>query len=311
MNTPLLTNLFSLSSYTLICFGIGLLIAVSLGFVGGYLLGKGGPRRDIRRARKHLQNCYQHVQQSLETAYAACTLLEKYPGTILTEDQSADLNRKRSKLLDLINRLVERRAPDPDPALKPQKSEKKQLQEFPPQQWTLLPEQTHIKLPDASAFEANLEMMLLAGTETELNSGMLLIQMNQSEQLKERFGIMAPAKFMKTLSRLALHKIRDEDVICVWKSDTLGVLFPGFTVSEGQACAELIRDAIRHHHFRLETSSPEVVVTASLAYITCIPGDSTELALERGAHALEQSQKQGRNQLIIQDSHSYEHKRAV
>ncbi|QDV17883.1 response regulator PleD [Gimesia panareensis] len=311
MTAILLTNLFSLSSDILICFGVGLLIAVSLGFVAGYLLGKGSSARDFRRAKQHLQNCYEHVQKSLETSYEACALLEKYPGTILTREQSTQLNQKRSKLLDLIGRLVERRAPDPAAEAAPQKTEKKKLQPFPELQWALQPEQSHIKLPDASAFEANLEMMLLAGSETELNSGLLLVQMNQCEQLKERFGIMAPAKFMKTLSRLVLHKIRDEDVVCVWKSDTLAVLFPGLTITEGQACAELVRDAIRHHHFRLETSSPEVVVTASLAYITCVPGDSAELVLERGAHALTQSQKRGRNQLIIQDSHSYEHKRAV
>lgn len=311
MTAILLTNLFSLSSDILICFGVGLLIAVSLGFVAGFLLGKGSTARDFRRAKQHLQNCYEHVQKSLETAYEACALLEKYPGTILTREQSTQLNQNRSKLLDLIGRLVERRMPDPAAEAAPQKIEKKKLPPFPELQWTLRPEQTHIKLPDSSAFEANLEMMLLAGTETELNSGLLLVQMNQCEQLKERFGIMAPAKFMKTLSRLVLHKIRDEDVVCVWKSDTLAVLFPGLAVSEGQACSELVRDAIRHHHFRLETSSPEVVVTASLAYITCVPGDSAELVLERGAHALTQSQKQGRNQLIIQDSHSYEHKRAV
>jgi len=306
-----LASLFSLSSDILICFGVGLLIAVSLGFVAGYLLGKGSTDRDFRRAKKHLQNCYQHVQKSLETAYAACALLEKYPGPILTREQSAELNQKRSRLLDLVGRLVERKTPDPAAESASPKTDKKKLQDFPEMQWALQPEQTHIKLPDASAFEANLEMMLLAGTETEQNSGLLLVQMNQHEQLKDRFGLMAPAKFMKTLSRLVLHKIRDEDVICVWKSDTLAILFPGLTVSEGQACSELIRDAIRHHHFRLETSSPEVVVTASLAYITCVPGDSAELALERGAHALTQSQKQGRNQLIIQDSHSYEHKRAM
>ncbi|QDT26015.1 GGDEF domain-containing protein [Gimesia panareensis] len=311
MTAILLTNLFSLSSDILICFGVGLLLAVSLGFVAGYLLGKGSSARDFRRAKQHLQNCYEHVQKSLETAYEACALLEKYPGTILTREQSTQLNQKRSKLLDLIGRLVERKAPDPAAEAVPQKTEKKKLQPFPELQWALQPEQSHIKLPDASAFEANLEMMLLAGSETELNSGLLLVQMNQCEQLKERFGIMAPAKFMKTLSRLVLHKIRDEDVVCVWKSDTLAVLFPGLTITEGQACAELVRDAIRHHHFRLETSSPEVVVTASLAYITCVPGDSAELVLERGAHALTQSQKRGRNQLIIQDSHSYEHKRAV
>lgn len=312
MTATLLTILFSLSTGDLICFGAGLLVAVCLGFAAGFFLGKGAPARAIRRAKKHRHNCFQHVQQSLDTAFEACSLLEKYPGNILTQEQSQALNQKRSKLLDLVNRLMERKLPEPkSEPVAPPPPDKKKIQDFPAMQWALQPEQTHLKLPDSSAFEANLEMMLLAGTSIELNSGLMLVQMNQYEQIKERFGIMAPVKFMKTISRLALHKIRDEDVICIWKSDTLVILFPGLTVTEGQHCAELIRDAIRHHHFRLETSSPEVVVTASLAYITCIPGDSTELVLERGVHALTESQKQGRNQLIIQDSHSYEHKQAV
>lgn len=47
-----LASLFTLSSDILICFGVGLLIAVSLGFVAGYLLGKGSTDRDFRRAKK-------------------------------------------------------------------------------------------------------------------------------------------------------------------------------------------------------------------------------------------------------------------
>lgn len=307
----LLVSQFSLSNDVLICFGAGLLIAVSLGFATGYFVGKSAPARNLRRAKKHIQNCFEHVKEALDTAQAACALLEKFPGMILTKEQSNEISKKRGNLLDLINRLVERKVSDQEPILLEKKPEKKKIQEFPAMQWAFQPEQTHLKLPDASAFEANLEMMLLAGTSTELNSGLLLVQMNQYEQLKERFGIMAPVKFMKTISRLILHKVRDEDVICVWKSDTLAILLPGFSSSDGQTNAEMIRDAIRHHHFRLETTSSEVVVTASLAYLTCVPGDSAELILDRGLHALAKSQKQGRNQLIIQDSHSYKNKEAV
>lgn len=307
----LLVSQFSLSNDVLICFGAGLLIAVSLGFATGYFVGKSAPARNLRRAKKHIQNCFEHVKEALDTAQAACALLEKFPGMILTKEQSNEISKKRGNLLDLINRLVERKVSDQEPILLEKKPEKKKIQEFPAMQWAFQPEQTHLKLPDASAFEANLEMMLLAGTSTELNSGLLLVQMNQYEQLKERFGIMAPVKFMKTISRLILHKVRDEDVICVWKSDTLAILLPGFSSSDGQTNAEMIRDAIRYHHFRLETTSSEVVVTASLAYLTCVPGDSAELILDRGLHALAKSQKQGRNQLIIQDSHSYKNKEAV
>ncbi len=307
----LLTSQFSFSNDVLICFGAGLLIAVSMGFAAGYFVGKSAPARNLRRAKKHIQNCFEHVKEALDTAQAACALLEKFPGMILTKEQSNEISKKRGNLLDLINRLVERKVSDQEPILLEKKPAKKKIQEFPAMQWVFQPEQTHLKLPEASAFEANLEMMLLAGTSTELNSGLLLVQMNQYEQFKERFGIMAPVKFMKTISRLILHKVRDEDVICVWKSDTLAILLPGFSSSDGQTNAEMIRDAIRHHHFRLETTSSEVVVTASLAYITCVPGDSAELILDRGLHALAKSQKQGRNQLIIQDSHSYKNKEAV
>ncbi|WP_299461650.1 diguanylate cyclase [uncultured Gimesia sp.] len=311
MTIFLTTSMISMSNDILICFGAGLLIAVSLGFTAGYFFGKGAPARNFRRAKKHIQSCFQHVKETLDTAQSACALLEKFPGMLLTKEQSSELNRKRSNLLDLINRLVERKFSDQEQIQPEKKPDKKKPQVFPAMQWVFEPEQSHLKLPDTIAFEANLEMMLLAGTSTELTSGLLLVQMNQSEQLKERFGIMAPVKFMKTLSRLVLHKIRDEEIICLWKADTLAILFPGVPMNEGQSNAETIRDAIRHHHFRLESDSPEVVVTASLAYITCVPGDSAELVLDRGLHALAKSQKKGRNQLIIQDSHSYEHKAAV
>lgn len=307
----LLVSLFSLSNDVLFCFGAGLLVAVSLGFIAGYVIGKSVPVRNLRRAKKHIQNCFQHVKETLDTAHVACALLEKFPGMILTQEQSNEISQKRTRLLDLIGRLVERKIPDQAQTQVETKREKKKLQEFPAMQWAFQPEHTHLKMPDASAFEVNLEMMLLAATETELTSGMLLVQMNQYKQLKGRFGLMAPVNFMKTISRLVLHKIRDEDVICLWNSDTLAILFPGFSISEGQSHAETIRDAIRHHHFRQETNGPEVVVTASLAYITCVPGDSAELVLDRGSHALAKSQKQGRNQLIIQDSHSYQHQEAM
>lgn len=311
MKAILLASLFSLSNDVLFCFGAGLLIAVCLGFAAGYVIGKSVPMRNLRRAKKHIQNCFQHVKETLDTAHVACMTLEKFPGMVLTQEQSNEINQKRTKLLDLIGRLVERKMPEQELTAIEKKPEKKKLQEFPTMQWVFQPEQTHLKLPDASAFEANLEMMLLSGTSTELTSGLLLVQMNQYEQLKARFGLMAPVKFMKTISRLVLHKIRDEDVICLWKSDTLAILFPGFSASEGQTHAEAIRDAIRHHHFRQETNGPEVVVTASFAYINCVPGDSAELVLDRGLHALTKSQKQGRNQLIIQDSHTYQHKEAM
>lgn len=311
MTISLLVSMMSLSNDLLILFGAGLFIAVSLGFTAGYFFGKSAPARNLRRAKKHIQGCFKHVRETLDTAQMACSLLEKFPGMVLTKEQSNELNKKRSNLLDLITRLVDRKNSDQEQVTIETKPDKKKQQKFPAMQWVLEPEQTHLKLPDVAAFEANLEMLLLANTSSEQTSGLLLVQMNQHEQLKERFGIMAPVKFMKTISRLVLHKIRDEDVICVWKSDTLAILFPGYSISDGQANAETIRDAIRHHHYRLEATSPEVVVTASLAYITCVPGDSAELVLERGSHALAKSQKKGRNQLIIQDSHSYEHKEAV
>ncbi len=311
MTTILTISMISMSNDILICFGAGLLIAVSLGFTAGYFFGKSAPARNFRRAKKHVQSCFQHVKETLDSAQSACSQLEKFPGMLLTKEQFNELNRKRSSLLDLINRLVERKVADQELIQTEKKPDKRKPQVFPAMQWVFEPEQIHLKLPDTLAFEANLEMLLLAGTAAEMTSGLLLVQMNQSEQLKERFGIMAPVKFMKTISRLILHKVRDEDVICLWKADTLAILFPGVPIHEGQAHAEMIRDAIRHHHFRLESDSPEVVVTASLAYITCVPDDSAELVLDRGLHALAKSQKKGRNQLIIQDSHSYEHKSAV
>ncbi len=112
MTTIQLASLFSMSNDILISFGAGVFIAVSLGFTAGYFFGKSAPARNLRRAKKHLRNCFQHVKETLDTAQTACALLEKFPGMLLTKEQSNELNKKRSNLLDLITRVVERKSSD-------------------------------------------------------------------------------------------------------------------------------------------------------------------------------------------------------
>jgi len=114
MTTIQLASLFSMSNDILISFRRpGVFIAVSLGFLRQVtFLVKSAPARNLRRAKKHLRNCFQHVKETLDTAQTACALLEKFPGMLLTKEQSNELNKKRSNLLDLITRVVERKSSD-------------------------------------------------------------------------------------------------------------------------------------------------------------------------------------------------------
>ena len=63
--------------------------------------------------------------------------------------------------------------------------------------------------------------------------------------------------------------------------------------------AQTICDTVRHYHFRLEESGPEVLVTASFGLTQCRPGDNADLILNRVENALAKSQRRGRNQLHL------------
>ena len=109
---------------------------------------------------------------------------------------------------------------------------------------------------------------------------------------------------MRNVIRVVLRAARDADSVCHYNGSTFGVLMPNVDDSTGRKLAEAIRQTVRQYHFRLDESGPEVLVTASFGYTTCLPDDNHDLALNRAGNALAKSERRGRNQLHVHDGNT-------
>jgi diguanylate cyclase (GGDEF)-like protein len=168
-------------------------------------------------------------------------------------------------------------------------------------EWVKSPQDQVSGLPDKRAFDANLAAMLARGTETQIDSGLLLIRMDKAETLARRVGAAGLERLLSRLVSVIVRSARDQDLVCRLSHDTMALLCPSLAPLAGSALADKIRDAVRNHHFRADDIGPEVLVTASFGYANCAPGDAAELVRDRAGDGLARSQSLGRNQLHIHD----------
>jgi two-component system, cell cycle response regulator len=150
-------------------------------------------------------------------------------------------------------------------------------------------------------------LLLKAGAENGGRSGLLLVRVDKLDQLKARFGHGGAGHFLQKMAGVLVRAIREPDLVCRFSEDTFAVLVPCIEADAARRLADAIRNAVRHHTFRLNADGPEVLVTASFGCTCCLPDDAPDLALDRVADALSRSQRRGRNQLHFHDGGNTAH----
>jgi diguanylate cyclase (GGDEF)-like protein len=222
----------------------------------------------------------------------------------LSNEQVERLDSKRGSLVETVSRLItkqrETTAKQIEAKLKP-----KPLPV--PISWQRTSFDTVTGLPDRPMFDANLRVMLAEGAKTDLSSGLLLVTIDRREQLKSRFGIRGTDDVDKSIASVIGRAIRKQDLVCRLTGDSYGILFPTVDVEAGQKLAQVVRNSVRLHTFRLNDIGPEVLVTASFGYTTCEPKDDAKSALVRASDALARSTRFGRNQLHFVEGESVVH----
>jgi diguanylate cyclase (GGDEF)-like protein len=285
-----------------------LIFATGLGFLAGSAYANRSTDRGFRKALKAISSLYALALDSLDKAQHLSSLLETYPGAALTTDQVDRLDSKRGSLTETVGRLITKQregmAKQIEAKLKP-----KPLPV--PLEWERKSLDPATSLPDRSMFDANLRAMLKAGSQVDLMSGLLFVTIDRREQLKSRFGIRGADEFDKGVAAVIGRSVREQDLVCRLTEDTFGILFPGVDAEPGAKLAQAVRNSIRYHTFRLHDIGPEVLVTASFGYTTCVPTDSPETVLARAGNALSRSARRGRNQLHMADGESVVHYAAV
>jgi diguanylate cyclase len=245
----------------------------------------------------------------MQTAQEACTLLETFPNAVLSPAQTEQLNGKRASLLDTVARIIDRQQAiiEANAQANELRKKKRDRREVSVRDWNRTTLDPVTSLPDRAAFDVNLTSLISEANETELESGLLLVRVDKFDQLAARFGKSGSSQFLKTISALVCRAIRDQDLVCQLAADTLAVLTPDVDHEAGQRLAESIRNTVRHHHFHVDDTGTEVLVTASFGLTFVRAGDNSELALSRAAEALSKSQRQGRNQLHVFDGSQLVH----
>ena len=275
-----------------------------LGFVAGVCYARMSVRFAYSRAKNRLTDLLELVHQTIDSAQQACDLLSHFPDAVLTTKQTDRLDSKRSRLMETVASVVDRqkdiasskKAAAPSTELEPFEIT-----------WMRDPEAEVTGLPDRLAFEANLESLIYMGCRSETESGLLLVRVDKLDHLRSRFEEAGVQQFLQSMSRIVCLALRDEDLLCQYSEDTFAILMPEVDEAAGRTLAETIRDTVRHHHFRLDASGPEVIVTASFGYTSCKPHEHSHLVLSRVADALQSSSKRGRNQLHVHDGNTPQH----
>lgn len=265
-------------------------------FVAGVCYARSSLRRAVQKARNNFTKLYDHAIRSIDTAQEACGLLAKLPNLRLSTDQAARLDSKQSGLLHAIGRVFDVQASSLGlPAGAAEEASPVEVD------WVRTPTDSVTKLPDRAALESNFALMQNAALERDFASGLLLVKIDKTEQLKQRFGIAGIQSFARKAAALICKSMREFDAACQFLPDTFAVLMPAVDEAAGRRAVEAVRSSIRRHPFRVDENGPEVLVTASYGFTLCEAGEELELVLNRARRALSESEKLGRNQLHIDD----------
>jgi diguanylate cyclase (GGDEF)-like protein len=291
--------------------GIGILfMAAASGFGAGLYCARLNERRAYERARAGIGQLFQTMLQTLDMARELCGLLEKYPDKFLKPEQTAQLEKRRGGLVEALTRIITRHAPpaaaqtDGAPAQAPPAEEFKI-------DWLMHPVDRATELPDRAAFEANLGALLAAGRKADCESSLLLVRVDKMGGLVSRFGQSTAENLLRRLAAVVCRAVRDEDLVCRCNGETLGILFPKLDLAAGTRLGRAVRDSVRNHHFRVDETGAEVLLTASFGCTSCRPDENVELVLNRAFDALSKSQRVGRNQLHVHDGATLVHCAAV
>lgn len=278
---------------------IGVLLLAALGgFAAGILCAPWLQEWAVRRASSRMQKMYELVVVEVERAQRMCAELAKATGGTLSPAQWSRLDHVQEQFRESFVQIakvcgVEAKLENSeDPAAR----QKSFLIDW--QKGSLDPQSS---LPDLKSFEQNLAAMLAQGVESHLDSGLLLVRMDNADGLRRRLGASAVEKLLGRLVSVIVRSARDQDLVCRLNGDTLAILCPALAPLPGLKVAEKIRETVRNYHFRIEDSGPEVLVTASFGYANCGPGDSADLVRDRAGDGLNRSQALGRNQLHVHD----------
>lgn len=265
-----------------------LLLASAGGFAGGVICAPFFQEWTLRRAAKKLETLNALVLDELRRSQRASAVLEREPGGQFSPPQWTEFAETCQTLEATLSSILRKQSP-----VKPEE----ELSRSNTSPWDVRSVDPSTGLPDKSAFDANLERLLRQLQQSGGTHGLLWVQMDRADSLRQRVGDGGVERLSTKLAAVIGKSVRQDDLVCRVSSDAFAVLMPVIDPVAGWRQAELVRDAVRQHRFRVDEQGPEILVTASFGYSDCASMDSPALLKDRVVEAVARSRALGRNQL--------------
>ncbi len=287
--------------WLLAAFGMG--AAAVVGFACGVYYERTSLTRLARTVRRRAARAVDQLTRQLQQLTELCRALEKATAVDRLAQRLDELERRRDELTRALtatlDRLKARAAALPKPTPPRGRSVRRRAV-----RWRQPPAPDNGDYTEVlQTARSNLQLLLESGPHAQ--AGLLLVQVDRLPLLRRRYGPHAEALAEK-VGQLVAARLNPYDFFCRVADDTFLALLPDVDVETGTDRAARVRRAIRDYRFRLNgDSGPEVLVTASLAYVQCRHGEPPDVALSRAQEGLARSQRYGRNQLHTFDGHQF------
>lgn len=292
------------------------ILAAGLGFVAGYLYGRGGRVWEFIREGAGFLEVFETSMKALDHAIRACEQLERVATASLVGTHSRQIEHRRERLTELFVKLlrfqrvptavelpatpagpVAEAVPTPEAIANQKALVAARLEKL---EWQKSGLDPLTGLPDRPALEANLRLMQATSKELRAPSSVILARVDRLSTLRDRVGKSAADLLLRKFIHIVCKHVRDADYVGTFQSDTVAILLPGMDMETSGELARKLRDAVRSHNFQVDTGA-EVMLTASLGCTVSHPDENYELVLDRAQAALNRSQRVGRNQLHLHD----------
>lgn len=283
-------------------------VSAAVGFALGLLYERWYHFSAIQKLSKRFEKLFDSVSQSLDKAERACRIYNQHPQSQrLSSRQRQEMEKLTDRLTSGINSIADSCARQSlqekaDRTKQSANSVKRKLKSFQQPDWKLEPVDERTDLPDATAYQANLQQLLAAMQQTDCKSAVLFIKLDHYTRHAKQFGGKTADAFLKKTGSVVLRKLRQDDFITQVTEDLLIAVLPNIQSGELQKLASNARNAVRTHRYINPESDQEVFVTASFSYTkfdeTLEKNKTPDQELwDRCQNALAASQKQGRCQL--------------
>jgi len=124
----------------------------------------------------------------------------------------------------------------------------------------------------------------------------ILLDVDHFKAVNDTFGHQVGDRVLIGLTRLITAALRDSDIFGRWGGEEFLCILPSTPYDEAMLCAERLRHQLEET--RLESSLPDLVVTASFGVVVCRDREEIEVVMNRVDTALYQAKSDGRNRVV-------------